>query len=409
MIPTGQISGQMTQVARHQWLVGHHTSGSGLAGSLLAIAFVSSFFRQYPAVRALSLALPAMVMLVLLARRHSWPAWRLPWFLIIFYVWVSLSILWTEDQRGTLAELSHVVPFVLVGASSGLLLTVKEIRRILTQSVKGVLMVTAISLVVAPGWATRPNPADPVPGWHGPFDHKNGLGFFLVIATVCILLDDSRRRRWWGLVIVVLLAGAQSSTGVLTSVLVVAMGMWWRFGLGAQLNPRRAARRIILGLAVALAAVGALLRPDVLAGALGRSVTLTGRTEVWDPVMREIGEQPVFGLGWGGVWRETPTTLQIWREARFDAYYAHNAYLDVALQVGLVGLLLLLCALVLALAVTYRLPLGPDRSFLLLLLMVHTFAGISESGPFTGAAGTLLLVASVTAAAQRGGSTAAPG
>jgi O-antigen ligase len=66
---------------------------------------------------------------------------------------------------------------------------------------------------------------------------------------------------------------------------------------------------------------------------LGRDETLTGRTDIWAVLLPIAMEHPIFGLGFGGFW--TPETIEVYKVP-----HAHSGYLDVLLQMGFVGLLL---------------------------------------------------------------------
>jgi exopolysaccharide production protein ExoQ len=79
---------------------------------------------------------------------------------------------------------------------------------------------------------------------------------------------------------------------------------------------------------------------QVVVSALGRDMTFTGRTEIWKAVLAE-GSDPLFGTGCDSFWLGD-------RSERLSAKYyfhlneAHNGYLEVYLNTGLIGLTLLL-------------------------------------------------------------------
>lgn len=66
---------------------------------------------------------------------------------------------------------------------------------------------------------------------------------------------------------------------------------------------------------------------------LGRDTTLTGRTDVWASLVPEVFKQPLLGAGFGGFW--TYRTRDIYQISE-----GHSGYLDVLLDLGFVGLLL---------------------------------------------------------------------
>ncbi|NLA35982.1 MAG: O-antigen ligase family protein, partial [Actinobacteria bacterium] len=88
---------------------------------------------------------------------------------------------------------------------------------------------------------------------------------------------------------------------------------------------------------VAAAAVASSLA--AIADAAGKDLTFTGRTEIWAVVIDRIGQQPILGHGVKGLFGtpKTPETMEVIREIGFSAGHSHNGLLDVLLQLGIVG------------------------------------------------------------------------
>ena len=76
-----------------------------------------------------------------------------------------------------------------------------------------------------------------------------------------------------------------------------------------------------------------------LAGAVGRDPTLTDRTKIWH-LLLSLHTDPILGTGYESFWLG-PRLVTIWR--RFGPINeAHNGYLEVYLNLGLIGLSLLI-------------------------------------------------------------------
>jgi exopolysaccharide production protein ExoQ len=82
----------------------------------------------------------------------------------------------------------------------------------------------------------------------------------------------------------------------------------------------------------------------LLASAVGRDPTLTGRTHIWD-VLLAMQTNPVVGTGYESFWLG-PRLRWVWEQAG-GINEAHNGYLQIYLNLGFVGLFLL-CAFLLA-------------------------------------------------------------
>jgi O-antigen ligase len=76
---------------------------------------------------------------------------------------------------------------------------------------------------------------------------------------------------------------------------------------------------------------------------IGKSPDMTGRSDIWKAVMGLVVQRPIQGWGWISYWMPgvAPYEGLIVRD-NVTYYQAHNSYLDVWLQLGIFGLLLLL-------------------------------------------------------------------
>jgi O-antigen ligase len=75
---------------------------------------------------------------------------------------------------------------------------------------------------------------------------------------------------------------------------------------------------------------------EVVAPLLGRKADLTGRTDlIWDVLLPIAHQYPVLGQGYGAFWITPVAGLTL------DVNEAHNGYLDVFIELGAVGLVLL--------------------------------------------------------------------
>ena len=82
---------------------------------------------------------------------------------------------------------------------------------------------------------------------------------------------------------------------------------------------------------------------ETIAGALGRDVTLTTRTEIWERAL-ELKTNPLLGSGFFSTWLapEAASMVKEWG----GLAHAHNGYLETYLNSGAIGVLLLLAVLV---------------------------------------------------------------
>jgi exopolysaccharide production protein ExoQ len=182
---------------------------------------------------------------------------------------------------------------------------------------------------------------------------KNMLGYLLfafgVFFAAALLVDSGRR----------LANGSRDRASQLISVLLLTMIAW----LVVIANSQTALVSLLIGITVLLASRVRMVRRHVgsfaiamvvvivaaeflfavsesLVEATGRDMTFTGRTGLWQTVLREP-VNPLFGAGYSSFWLGERLT-------RFWAMYpnsppmqAHNAYVELYVNLGLVGLFLL--------------------------------------------------------------------
>jgi len=121
----------------------------------------------------------------------------------------------------------------------------------------------------------------------------------------------------------------------------------------------------IVAVVVVLAA-GAIASQRVILSLLGKNSELTGRTEIWQHVIHTWLERPAFGWGWISYWVPwaypfTDKKLLYVEAGGVQVLHAHDAWLDVLFQLGVVGLVVF-AALVLS-TLWRSWQLAVDRSF----------------------------------------------
>jgi hypothetical protein len=82
-----------------------------------------------------------------------------------------------------------------------------------------------------------------------------------------------------------------------------------------------------------------LYDPGVFVGVLGRDTTFTGRTDLWADLLH-VRIDPFLGEGYKSFWLG-PWVMNLWEKYPFRVNQAHNGYLEIYLNGGLVGVGLL--------------------------------------------------------------------
>jgi exopolysaccharide production protein ExoQ len=135
---------------------------------------------------------------------------------------------------------------------------------------------------------------------------------------------------WW------LLLRAHSATSFVS--LLVGMAIILFVGL-PWVNKRFIGRYVLAGLLICTAAEAAFGISGNIINALGKDPTLTDRTEVWQDVIG-IDTSPILGAGFESFWLGERRD-KLWDKWWWHPNQAHNGYLEVYLNLGLVGLFML--------------------------------------------------------------------
>ena len=177
--------------------------------------------------------------------------------------------------------------------------------------------------------------------WKGLWQEKNALGAAMVRGTlVCAcaaILAPRRRTLWIGAAALCagLVVASTSTTGLLGLLLTLSLLLGIRMlrsgGLGAI-------AAVWLGLVAAAGlTMMAMLAPQVFFELVGKDATLTGRTDIWEAVLRRVAAEP-GGHGYAAFWSaESGPAAYVREEADWPVPNAHNGWLEMMLWFGLAG------------------------------------------------------------------------
>jgi exopolysaccharide production protein ExoQ len=224
--------------------------------------------------------------------------------------------------------------------------------------------------------------------WRGVFSHKNALGAAMSVAIFVELyvLASAKRKPLWRFGLLGLYSALLILSRSLTS--IISCLIYFAGAVSYLMGKRDKLVGAIVGISLALILlflqISIWYNPDLLFSFLGKDPTLSGRTDLWLATISLINHKPLLGWGYMATWVPTdPEIASIHKEFHWAVPNAHNAFLDITLQLGLLGLGVLLAIIVIALRRALRcctrgiLPLG---WFSLIFLVGTLFLSISESG-----------------------------
>lgn len=181
--------------------------------------------------------------------------------------------------------------------------------------------------------------------WRGLWVEKNILGGIMALGfsifAAAAILNPRRALTWCGFAVLALflVVMSQSKTS-LVSLLLGAMAMGFIYIV--QRGPALGVASVWLAVsACALAGAFVFFASDVFFELLGKDATLTGRTEIWTAIIRQIEQRPWTGYGYEAVWGDRSGRgpfAWVVKEAGFIPQHAHNSWLEQWLGLGMIGL-----------------------------------------------------------------------
>jgi exopolysaccharide production protein ExoQ len=294
-----------------------------------------------------------------LVRQNSW--------IIILFLFMLLSILWSDypavsAKRVTKSMGAAIMALVVLSDSNPLEAIAAVIRRCAYFQIPLSIVVIRYFRNIGLNW----NWAGDAVEWLGIATSKNTLGQVAAVSALCFLWQRMR----WGqnkegrmidwlyiLMSLYLLKGSDDALSM-TSLSVFIVGLFVFFMLHfVRLYPQRVkpfsiiACTGIIGILLILIyhALSPFSKDSFLAGivtTMGRDMTITGRTEIWNEVIQVGSRSPLLGVGFGAFWIGQLVNIPWSAKMTWTLGQAHNGYVDTYLQRGGVGLGLLLIVII---------------------------------------------------------------
>lgn len=327
-----------------------------------------------------SIYLVSVMLMTIHPPRQLMRAFR-PALLWLLPLLAMLSVLWSDAPT-----ISFRRAAALLGSSIfGLYLATRYPLRTLLRLLLAVSII-AISLSFLVAFALPAYAIDTVGDWQGVFGQKNQLGQFMALSAIVWLLYvvSVKRHRFligFGVLSVVLVVLSRSATAIVLLVTLVAVMILirlWRLHYSIALPIL-----MVVTIAGGYLLVGVASNPGGATHLLGKDPGLTGRTQLWGLVWQMIRARSWFGYGYGGFWLgfQGPSA-PVWRATGWNPPSAHNGFLDLLLDLGIVGLLIFVPVIVVALRNAFALARRGrmmDSAFPLLFLIFFLISNITES------------------------------
>jgi O-antigen ligase len=268
-----------------------------------------------------------------------------PW-LWLLICWAVLSFLWSNQPELTLRRSFSLLFATLLGVTLYIKYTFTDFLKLISFVLMIIILGSILIVFIKPEWGIMEGNHEGA--WRGIMTHKNLLGIASLAAITTLLYfwkaaRGLKRLIFWGFLFSSFLVLFFSRS--LTSYLIacILLGSYVTIRLARKFRKQWPIYAIfIIGVFIVFIFI-IIVNYSSLLSFFGRDVTLTGRIPLWKAVIPYIQERPLLGYGYRSFWLMTfGPSLNVWEIVGWKAPHAHNGYIDLWLQLGIVGLILCL-------------------------------------------------------------------
>jgi O-antigen ligase len=330
-----------------------------------------------------------MYLLLAMHAKKQIPA--VPIEIVILVFLALLSSIWSFKPASTLIRGTGLLGATVVGVYVAYRYTLREILMMLWCSSVFMLIASIVAIFGFPEYGIKMDEysigTDYEAAYRGIFFSKNTLAAVMLLAGITFLYCVSifRERQtplryvnylFLLLAFTMLLAAHSVSMYVTTATVLFGTAF---LVLVARHRMMRLPLLLLAIWTVGIVMVIFFTAPEMITTILGREPTLTNRTVIWAFAFQMIEARPLLGYGYGVFWDSVGTILGV--------VNAHNGYLTVLLDLGLLGAVLLLSVLARTVWRCWAVMLSSPASMstwpaaILLAIVVNNFTEADLFGP----------------------------
>ncbi|MDJ0618161.1 MAG: O-antigen ligase family protein [Calothrix sp. MO_192.B10] len=284
--------------------------------------------------------------------------------LTILTILVLLSFIWSDFPRFSLNIAIEILFMSLLGLYIAQRCNLKEQVEIIACCLLIQAFMSSFFAVFFPGIGID-NEFHPG-AWQGVFGQKNSLGSVMVLNLLTFFTlpkENSNLYKYFGLIYSLLLIFLSTSkTSLIISILLILIVFFYQnFRWRGKISVIFANLGILIIGCIALVTLTYWI--EILTG-LGRDHTLTGRTPMWGMMIAKLMERPLLGYGLRAFWApKSPHAIEVGQVigTGWIPSGGHNGWLDLSLDVGLIGLSIFIINYLMTFAKALKLAYGTQK------------------------------------------------
>ncbi len=213
-----------------------------------------------------------------------------------------------------------------------------------------IVITSIISVIVMPEYAIAKGVHSGA--WQGVYFHKNGLGRIsgLSLISIILYLKISKSSNLFSIIIAilcaVLLVMSKSSTSIIAFVFVIPSYcmLKWTY---KNYNAYKSILNVTITFSLAFLVIYFFNNiSESLFNGFGKDDSFTGRLPLWTMLFDYISASPIYGYGYSAFWIPKILSKNIWLDTDWDPEQGHNGFIDITLELGIMGLILFLIVLI---------------------------------------------------------------
>jgi len=305
--------------------------------------------------RNIDIAFMIVGMLTLLKRKTSWGnIFKNNKFIFLYVLYLLLSTLWSDytlvSFKRWIKELGNLIMVLIILTESN----PSEAIKTMIKRAAYILMPLSIVFNRFFHEYSRIFSVGGEPMTTGVTDHKNSLGQLCLICGLVLFWNllilrrnkteiPEKKEIYIHLLLLAMIGWLLHEAHCATAVgcTIIGVGMIAFLSMSSiRKNPSQIKYYVVIFAIVLIIMHLSFGLKDVVTSGLGRNSTLSGRTDIWDDVLA-MKTNPLIGTGFSSFWLGNRLNF-FWSKYAFRPRQAHNGYLELYINLGLIGLSLFL-------------------------------------------------------------------
>jgi len=265
--------------------------------------------------------------------------------LILFILFVMASIFWSDNHIITAQRVIAFLGTILFGAYFSSRYELKEQIELLSCACSIIIILSYLTVFLLPSYGiSTDNPGS----WQGVFNQKNSLGKMMVFSTLILIFytfsSKNYLKKSLGIILILFSIGliilSQSKTAIIALIFITLILIFAKLIQKIKKKTILPLTSLILVLGIITGIIFIVYTNETF-NALNKDSTLTGRTNLWQLSFEKIKEKPLLGYGYSSFWLGyAGPSKDIWFMLDWEPPHAHNGFIDMILELGIIGFLI---------------------------------------------------------------------